>query len=482
MKTFPHYPLFQKETIKSTLERKLFSKDYFEKEFIIYTYIDEENNKIEIVSYLDDDKEEKRISFNNKNIIEQIKEQEEEKKRIGIEHNCFLSDLYRSVMIYTDFNQTIKRSKQQVWNNVLYLRHFMKKWEIEAPVDFKASIKWIANRHGWRVHNLKLEQNEIICSDKEDAIFKDENGYYKIINNKFPNHMFSIKTHMIEREGKNTEIIFFLPHKDAKEYRFFINNDEELNKKLLDKCKTLYFPIEQLEEAKKGLEEQINFLLENPNWQKPKDVEWIDIHHIKCPNCDKKVYIGENNIDEVFDYDFVNTCENCKYDFSNEIKDVTHIGKNYEYGYFYRVRDKYKYEKRVAKEEELLLQENNYFCEKCVSLTFIGEEIRKHRKNFRLKQTDFLHKKLSNKLISSIEKGKKYSLSSLLKYIKELNLGFFVQNKEKEFLIKEEKDIYNVFEYFNISERKELLENCNPHQFFYILKKTKLEPLVKELF
>lgn len=179
------------------------------------------------------------------------------------------------------------------------------------------------------------------------------------IENKFPNHQYC----EVVKTRNNITVVFFKVHKTDNEYRFFVNDNEELDRRLIERCKTLTINEKRIKHAIAGIWKHIDFLVANPNWKPAQPIEWVDKYRYICPNCGKT-----NDLDDVYrpyegktlNYDITYCCPHCK--------DSKHIKQLDQETYVYFDEDAYEVvcrdlrvkEKRENKETELEHRANNY--------------------------------------------------------------------------------------------------------------------------
>lgn len=181
------------------------------------------------------------------------------------------------------------------------------------------------------------------------------------IQNKFPNHQFGEV--VVTKDG--VTVVYFKVNKDDKVYRFFVNNNEELDRRLIKRCKTLTIEERRIKHAIAGIWKHIDFLLSNPNWEPAPPIEWIDKYNFKCPHCgetcnvNRKSYLPDEEAEMGLRYDFNFKCFGCKKDYPENLEENLHFFIDEDADETY-IRDKYVYEKRLNKEIELEYRANGY--------------------------------------------------------------------------------------------------------------------------
>lgn len=181
------------------------------------------------------------------------------------------------------------------------------------------------------------------------------------IENKFPNHQFD----EIIVTRNDITVVYFKVNKEDKVYRFFVNNNEELDRRLIERCKTLTIEERRIKHAIVGVWEHIDFLLNNPTWKPAPSIEWVDKYDFKCPYCgeicnvNNRSYIPDEDAEMGLRYDFDFTCLNCKKDYPDNLWENLHFFIDEDADERY-IRDKYIYEKRLSKETELEYRSNLY--------------------------------------------------------------------------------------------------------------------------
>lgn len=283
--------------------------------------------------------------------------------------------------------------------------------------------------------------------------------------------MFSVVA--VERNG--VELVCFMAFPGSDMYRFFVNNDDMLDSRLKEKCRYLYFPVEDLEQAIEDIWRQIEFLKNNPSWEPltyNKSIEWLDEHTIVCPKCEHSIFLGATNKKRLVFHDF---CGHCNYFFGEDIKNWTELRYGTD-GKVYRVRDEILFDKEC----EISWQEKNFFAVSLLS--DIGYKLFLERKKQKMAKNSF--KGINKKTITKIEKGiVNYNLRSLVKYAGLLGMEIMLQRiyRSENILNRGCIDIYWALTKLDLRENAHLFDYCeDAAQFVNYCNLIEVEIVIKE--